>query len=195
MYEPILKKHYRETVAPAMMKSHGYKNRHQIPAIEKVVINTGMDASIDKTAQSDTVQDIANIAGQRPVLTKARKSISNFKLREGMPIGAKVTLRGASMYEFLNRLISVALPPGLSRRFGPPGRQRKLHDRHRGPHDFPRNLGRQRQTRGGDGHYHRHHDAGRRHRPRTAQTFRHAVPAFRRPLPRRRVLHLFNDSE
>ena len=110
MNEPILKKHYRETVAPAMLKSRGYKNPHQVPAIEKVVINTGMNATIDKAALNETVQDIANIAGQRPVLTKARKSISNFKLREGMPIGAKVTLRGSMMYEFLHRLISVALP-------------------------------------------------------------------------------------
>ncbi len=110
MNEPILKTHYRETIAPAMMKSRGYENRHQVPAIEKIVINSGLAATIDKSALSDTVDDIANIAGQRPVLTKARKSISNFKLRQGMPIGVKVTLRGAQMYEFLHRLIAISLP-------------------------------------------------------------------------------------
>ncbi len=122
MYEPILKKYYRETIAPELMKSRGYRNRHQVPAIEKVVINTGMAATIEKAAMDDTVKDLANIAGQRPVLTRARQSISNFKLRKGMPIGAKVTLRGAAMYDFLHRLISVALPTirdfrGLPARF------------------------------------------------------------------------------
>ncbi len=110
MYEPILKTYYRDTIVPALIKDRGFKNRHQVPAIEKVVINSGMNATIDKAAMNDTVQDIANIAGQRPVLTKARQSISNFKLRQGMPIGVKVTLRGAAMYDFLYRLISIALP-------------------------------------------------------------------------------------
>jgi large subunit ribosomal protein L5 len=110
MYEPILKTYYRDTIVPALIKDRGYKNRHQVPAIEKVVINSGMNASIDKAGITDTVQDITNIAGQRPILTKARKSISNFKLRQGMPIGAKVTLRGAAMYDFLHRLIAIALP-------------------------------------------------------------------------------------
>lgn len=107
---PALKKIYTEEVVPALQKSLGYKNLHQVPAIEKVVINTGIDASLDKTGLNDTVRDIGLITGQKPIITKARTSISNFKLREGMPVGVKVTLRGTQMYEFLYRLLSVALP-------------------------------------------------------------------------------------
>ena len=107
---PALKKFYAEEVVPALQKSRGYKNPHQVPAIEKVVINSGINASLDKTALNDTVRDIGLITGQKPVITKARTSISNFKLREGMPVGVKVTLRGNQMYEFLYRLLAVALP-------------------------------------------------------------------------------------
>lgn len=108
--QPVFKKHYIEQVVPALTKSRGYKNVHEVPAIEKVVINSGMSATLDKTAVSDTVRDLGLIAGQKPVVTKARKSIANFKLREGMPVGVKVTLRGAQMYDFLYRLIAVSLP-------------------------------------------------------------------------------------
>ncbi len=110
MQKTYLQKYYQEEVVPALRKSRGYKNIHEVPAIEKIVLNTGFSAATEKGQIEDIVKEISRIAGQRPVVTKARKSVSNFKLREGMPIGAKVTLRGATMYEFLYRLIAVALP-------------------------------------------------------------------------------------
>lgn len=110
MEQPYLQKYYRETIVPALMKSRGYGNVHQVPHVEKVVLNTGFKAGTEKGAIEDITKEIGRIAGQRPVVTKARKSVSNFKLREGMPIGVKVTLRGATMYDFLYRMIAVALP-------------------------------------------------------------------------------------
>jgi large subunit ribosomal protein L5 len=105
-----LKSYYDESVAPALMQSQGYTNRHQVPQIEKVVLNTGINSSSDKTQVADAARDLGLVAGQKAVITKATKAISNFKLREGMPVGAKVTLRGQRMYDFLYRLIAVALP-------------------------------------------------------------------------------------
>ena len=105
-----LRKQYHETIVPELMKSRGYQNRHQVPAIQKVVINSGFDANVDKNGIEDRVKEITRLAGQKPVITRARMSVSNFKLREGMPIGIKVTLRGAAMYDFLVRLINIALP-------------------------------------------------------------------------------------
>lgn len=110
MQTSAFKQQYIEQAVPALKKSGGYTNLHQVPAFQKVVINSGLDASLDKTAVQDTVRDIGLIAGQRPVITKARKSIANFKLRQGMPVGVKVTLRGNQMYDFLYRLLAVALP-------------------------------------------------------------------------------------
>ena len=110
MQTPALKKHYTETVIPALMKKFGYANPHQVPAVKKIVLNSGFSATDDKNHILYVNQEIGKIAGQRPVTTKAKLSISNFKLREGQPIGVKVTLRGRAMYEFLNRLIQVALP-------------------------------------------------------------------------------------
>ncbi|RME69785.1 MAG: 50S ribosomal protein L5 [Verrucomicrobia bacterium] len=110
MSQPFLKKKYLEEIRPALIKSRGYKNIHQVPRLEKIVINSGVKATDDKSVLNDLVKDIAAITGQRPVITKARKSIANFKLRQGMPIGVKVTLRGEMMYHFLYRLIAVALP-------------------------------------------------------------------------------------
>ncbi len=107
---PALKKHYLETVVPALKKSHGYKNPHQIPAITKIVINSGLSATHERNWIQEVAKEIGLITGQKPILTRARKSISNFKLRQGMPIGVKVTLRGPRMYEFLERLLAVALP-------------------------------------------------------------------------------------
>lgn len=109
-YVPELKKLYLESVVPELRKKLECENIHQVPSIEKIVVNTGLDSSLDKGAIEDTVKDITAITGQKPVITRARKSVSNFKLREGMPNGVKVTLRGANMYEFLLRLIVVALP-------------------------------------------------------------------------------------
>lgn len=106
----VLQKHYQDTVVPALMKKFGYTNPHQVPAIKKIVLNSGFSASADKNHVAYVNDEITKISGQRPVTTKAKLSISNFKLREGQPIGCKVTLRGEAMYDFLTRLIKIALP-------------------------------------------------------------------------------------
>lgn len=105
-----LKELYSKTVVPEMSKARGYTNALQAPRLAKIVLNMGMDAEVDRDAMKAAVEDLGRIAGQKPIVTKSTKSISNFKLREGMAIGAKVTLRGERMYEFLDRLISAALP-------------------------------------------------------------------------------------
>ena len=109
--ENRLYNYYLTTVVRNLQKELGYKNINAVPRLEKIVINRGLgDVKDNQQAFNKAVDEIATIAGQKPVVTIAKKSISNFKLREGMKIGAKVTLRGAKMYEFLDRLISVALP-------------------------------------------------------------------------------------
>lgn len=106
-----LKDHYKKDIAPAMMKKFGYKSVMQIPKLEKVVINVGCGEARDNSKIIDAVMsDIAQITGQKGVVCKAKKSVANFKLREGMNIGVKVTLRGANMYEFIDRFFNVALP-------------------------------------------------------------------------------------
>jgi large subunit ribosomal protein L5 len=97
-------------VIAAMKKDRGYANAMQVPRIAKIVLNMGFDADTDRDTMKVLVEDLGKIAGQKPVITKAKKSISNFRLREGMAIGARVTLRGERMYEFLDRLITAALP-------------------------------------------------------------------------------------
>ena len=110
METPILKKQYTELVIPELKKKFNFKNIHTVPSIKKVVINSGYSASVDKNHITYVSDEIAKIAGQHPVTTKAKLSISNFKLREGQSIGCKVTLRGNAMYDFLARLIHIALP-------------------------------------------------------------------------------------
>ena len=106
-----LKEKYASEIAPALMSKFGYKSVMQIPKLDKVVINCGCGEARDNPKIMDAIlADLAAITGQRPVVCKAKKSVANFKLREGMPIGAKVTLRGDKMYEFVDRLFSVALP-------------------------------------------------------------------------------------
>ena len=106
-----LKEQYKAEVAPALMKQFGYKSVMQIPKIDKVVINVGCgEARENAKVLDNVVGDLGKITGQKAVITRARKSIANFKLREDMPIGAKVTLRGDKMWEFLDRLFNVALP-------------------------------------------------------------------------------------
>jgi large subunit ribosomal protein L5 len=107
---PPLKKTYFEQVVPALMASRGYKNKHQVPKLEKIVLNTGIGADADKNVIADTAKDIALIAGQKPILNKSRKAIANFKLKQGQVVGCSVTLRGDSMWHFLMRLLAVALP-------------------------------------------------------------------------------------
>ena len=106
-----LKEFYKSDVAPALIKKFAYKSVMQIPKFEKVVINVGAGEARDNAKVIDAIMtDLAAITGQRPIVCKAKKSVANFKLREGMPIGVKVTLRGERMYEFIDRLFNVALP-------------------------------------------------------------------------------------
>ena len=108
---PNLKKLYQDEVAPALMQKFGYKSTMQIPRLEKIVINVGCSEARENAKVLDAVvSDLTTITGQKAVITQAKKSVANFKLREGMPIGAKVTLRGNKMWEFLDRLFNVALP-------------------------------------------------------------------------------------
>ncbi len=110
-YKPRLQAKYKNEVIPALMKQFQFKNHMQVPVLKKICVNQGMgDAIADKKLLDVSVSEMSMITGQKPVLTKSRKDISNFKLRKGMPIGVRVTLRGDKMYEFLDRLISVALP-------------------------------------------------------------------------------------
>lgn len=106
-----LKELYKTTVAPALTKEFGYKNANAVPKIEKICINIGLgEATQNPKLMDGAVNELTTIAGQKPVVTKAKKSIAAFKLREGMSIGCRVTLRGDRMYEFLDRLVNVALP-------------------------------------------------------------------------------------
>jgi len=110
-YVARLRRDYDERIVPAMIEKFGYKNRMEVPRLDKIVINMGVgEATQDKKKVETAASEMELIAGQKPVITKAKKSIAQFKLREGMPIGARVTLRGDRMWEFLDRLISIALP-------------------------------------------------------------------------------------
>jgi large subunit ribosomal protein L5 len=106
-----LQEHYRKNVVPEMMKQRGYKTQMQVPRIEKITLNMGVGETVqDKKILDNAVSDLTKIAGQKPVVTKAKKSIATFKVRKGYPVGCMVTLRGKRMYEFLDRLVSVAIP-------------------------------------------------------------------------------------
>jgi len=111
MAEARLKQHYKKNVIPSLVKEFGYKNVMAVPKIEKISVNIGLgEATQNSKLMDGAVNELGQIAGQKPVITKAKKSIAAFKLREGMPIGTMVTLRGERMYEFLDRLMNVALP-------------------------------------------------------------------------------------
>jgi len=110
-YTPRLKRDYEERIAKAMTEKFGYKNRLEVPKLDKIVLNMGVgEATQDKKKVETAASEMELIAGQKPVITKAKKSIAQFKLREGMPIGVKVTLRRDRMFEFLDRLVTIALP-------------------------------------------------------------------------------------
>lgn len=110
-YTPRLKAKYESEIAKAMTEKFGYKNAMEVPKLEKITLNMGVgEASQDKKKVQTAAEEMALIAGQKPVITKAKKSIAQFKLREGMPIGAKVTLRRERMYEFMDRLVTIAMP-------------------------------------------------------------------------------------
>ncbi|TKB72806.1 MAG: 50S ribosomal protein L5 [Nitrospira sp.] len=108
---PRMKDVYRTQVVPLLMKEFGYKNQMQVPRLDRIVLNVGMGEAIQNVKLLESaVTELGTITGQRPIVTKAKKAIAGFKLRQGMPIGAKVTLRGNHMYEFFDRLVSLALP-------------------------------------------------------------------------------------
>ena len=110
-YAPRMKTHYEKVVRDALMKKFGYKNHMQVPRVDKIVLNMGVGEAVnDRKIVDNAAGDLALISGQKPVITRARKSVAVFKVREGMAIGAKVTLRGARMYEFLDRFVTIALP-------------------------------------------------------------------------------------
>ncbi len=110
-YTPRMRQRYDETIVKAMTEKFGYKNALEVPRLEKITLNMGVgEASQDKKKVQTAAEEMALIAGQKPVITKAKKSIAQFKLREGMPIGCKVTLRRERMYEFLDRLVTIAMP-------------------------------------------------------------------------------------
>jgi large subunit ribosomal protein L5 len=107
---PYLKKVYLEKVVPELIKSRGYKNIHQVPNLKKIVLNSAFKAEADKAHMAEVVKEITKLSGQKPIITKAAKSVASFKVRAGMPLGCVVTLRGARMWEFYLRLTAVALP-------------------------------------------------------------------------------------
>jgi large subunit ribosomal protein L5 len=112
---------YQNQVRPSLIEKRGYQNPHQVPRMEKIVVNMGVSALLEKTAVEDAAKDLGIITGRKPVITNSRKSIATFKLRKGQPVGCRVTLRRDAMYEFFDRLISAALPRirdfrGISRR-------------------------------------------------------------------------------
>jgi large subunit ribosomal protein L5 len=122
MSVPYLQQLYREKVAPELTRLRGYKNAHQVPTLHKIVLNSRIKSESDKNWVQEVVKDITLISGQKPVVTRARQAVANFKVRENMPVGVVVTLRGAHMWDFLLRLVSVSLPNirdfrGLSRKF------------------------------------------------------------------------------
>lgn len=108
--KPRLYEKYVKEVRPALSEKRHYKNVHQVPKMEKIVVNMGISASLEKTAVEDAAKDLAFITGRKAVVSKSRKSVANFKLREGQPIGCRVTLRREVMYEFFDRLVAAALP-------------------------------------------------------------------------------------
>jgi large subunit ribosomal protein L5 len=105
-----LREHYQKTIVPQLMQGGKYSNRMQVPKVEKVVINMGINSKYDKDVTTEAQQELMTITGQKPIITHAKKSIANFHVRKGMPVGAKVTLRGRRMYEFLERFFNAALP-------------------------------------------------------------------------------------
>ena len=109
--KPRLRQYYDETIKPALTEEFGYSNTMQVPRLEKIVVNMGVGEAVQDSKKVKTAaEELALITGQRPVITKAKRSIAGYKLREGMPVGCKVTLRRGRMYEFLDRLVTVALP-------------------------------------------------------------------------------------
>lgn len=137
-------KSYKEEIVPALMKERGYTNVNEVPALEKIVVNMRMgDIKDNSKSVSAAIKELEAICGQKALVTKAKKSVANFKLREGQAVGAKVTLRGLRMYEFFDKLVSIALPrrPRLPRNFRKVLRRtRKLRAWGKGAYHFPRSI-------------------------------------------------------
>jgi ribosomal protein S14 len=170
-YTPRLKAAYRSKVRAALKEEFGYTNDMQIPRLDKIVLNMGVGEAVKDTKKVKTAQEeLTAIAGQKAVITKAKKSIAGFRVREEMPLGVKVTLRGDRMYEFLDRLINVARRQGHLVR-----RPRQLCDGPERANRVPR--GRLRQGRRGSrhGHHHLHHRADRRGSEGTVEALQHAL--------------------
>lgn len=108
--KPRMYTYYMETVRPKLQESRGYSNPHEVPAISKIVVNMGVSSQLDKSALDDAIKDLTMITGRKPIINIAKKSVANFKLRQGQSIGCRVTLRREVMYEFFDRLVTVALP-------------------------------------------------------------------------------------
>ena len=180
---PRLRTHFDEVVRKKLTEQFSYKNPMQVPVIEKVVINMGIGEGVnDRKKVEAAANDLALIAGQKAVITKARKSIATFKLRDGQAIGCKVTLRKARMYEFLDRLVNIALPRvrdfrGLSPKSFD-GRGNYTH-RHQGAHHFSRDRLRQGGRRLGHGHHRMYQREDRRRGARAADRIQFPVPAVR----------------
>ena len=177
-----LKQRYRDEIVPALREQGSYTNPMQIPGLVKIVVNMGVgQAAKDAKLMDGAVRDLTLITGQKPLVQKARKSIAQFKLREGMPIGAKVTLRNDRMWEFLDRLLSLALPRirdfrGLSDQAV--RRQRQLHLRPDRAVDVPRDRPRLDRPAARHGHHGRHDREDRRRGSRAAQGARLPVPCW-----------------
>jgi ribosomal protein S14 len=175
---PRLKTYFEDVVRKKLFDELGYKSRLQVPVIEKVVINMGIGEGVaDRRKVEAAANDLGLIAGQKAVITKARKSIATFKVRDGQPIGCKVTLRKARMYEFVDRLINIARAR-FSRLVAEELRRRgELHDRHQGAHHLSRDRLRQGRRRLGDGHYRVHQRENRQRGASAAERVQLPVPA------------------
>ena len=176
-----LRVRYSKEIVPALMKHFQYTNIMAVPKLEKIVVNMGLGEAVANAKIMDVaVDELGRITGQRAVITKAKKSIANFKLRQNMPIGAAVTLRGDRMYEFLDRLVSVVLPRvrdfrGVSTQVV--RRQRELHDGFARPVDLPRDFIREGRQDSRHERHDRDHRADRRRSARAAEAARNAVQA------------------
>jgi hypothetical protein len=175
-----LKEYYRDNVVQELQKGLGFANTMQVPRIAKITVNMGVgEAVADKKAMDGALSDLTAITGQKPAITRSRKSIASFKLRAGQQVGCRVTLRGERMYEFLDRLINVAMPR-FPRRFGARVRRsRQLHARRQGTDHLPRDRLRQDRRNPGHGHHDYHDGAERPGRTGAARGLQLPVPQVR----------------
>ena len=176
---PRLQKIYREKIVPELKQSLGLKNTMQVPRILKITVNMGVgEAVADKKVMDAATADMAKITGQKPAVTKAKKSVATFKVRDGQAIGCKVTLRGARMYEFLDRLVNIAIPANsrFSRHQHPLLRRpRQLQPGRQGTDHFSGNSVRPDRSNSWHGHHHLHVGRGRQTWTRAARSFQLSV--------------------